>query len=603
MRRGRFPFPFRAVPRVFSLSLSLLLPFLSILAFPQPARAQADRFFQPAPGFTRAKDLPEDFSAQVRSIQLAIKDAFEGSTAHSEAESDMFELGNRLHIESRPGTIRRRLLFKEGERVTKASLLDAEKTLRQEEFLADAIIEVMAWKDGTAHIKVTTYDQWTTVPGVNIERLGGEWVYWLGPVESNLLGTGQRLGFFVGHDAVRDTRWLDYNNNALTDNRLHLAAHTAWLSDGYSVVGSLSKPLETRDSRYSFSASVSALKFSEYLYFDGNRLDELPPGLADLKAGEAHPLLQFAHVASHDLDLSITRSYGYKTKFNVSPTFNRHDRYNDGAINFYTREQDLLAAQPLPASARFPDVRMDYLVGLSFSAYQYAYKTVQNYKNLKWSETLETGWRLSAKVARNQAWMGAENDDFLFSQSAVYNNAWWDAVFFNSNASMRFFLASDGGFDDGSAGASGELQWKPVPITSSSLAVSWNHLFAAEKSQQLLLGEDNGLNGYPNFYYAGQARFLMEAEQRLFPDFELGTMVPAFAVFADAGNTFPGYSEADPADLHYALGFGLRLGASKTVQKLVAHFNFSFPLDEEFQQGSVWEKIQRGFSIRVKQSL
>lgn len=576
---------------------------MAVAASPHPAQAQADRFFQPSQGFIRAKDLPEDFSAQVRSIQLAIKDAFEGSTAHSDAESYLFDLGNKLHIESRPGTIRRRLLFKEGDKVTKGTLLEAEKTLRQEEFLADAIIEVMPWQDGTAHIKVTTFDQWTTVPGFSVQRLGGKWVYWLGPVESNLFGTGQRLGFFLGHDQIRDTRWLDYNNNALTDQRLHLAAHTAWLSDGYSVYASLSKPLESRDSRYAFTATVSAVKLSEYVYFDANRLKELPDSLAGKKAGVAHPLEQFAHVATHDVDLSVTRSYGYRTKLSVSPTFDRHDRYNDGAIGIYTRDADLVAALPLAQSARRPNERTDYLVGGVLSLYQYAYKTVQNFNNLKWSETLETGWRLSTKLAKNQEWMGAKNDDYLFSHSAVYNNAWWDAVFFNSNAGMRYFLGPDGKFDDGTANASGEMQWKPVPITSSYLAVSWNNLFASGQSQQLLLGEDNGLNGYPNFYYAGQARLLMEAEQRLFPSFEMGTLVPAFAVFLNAGNTFPGYSQMDLADLHYSVGFGLRMGLSKSVQKVVNHINFSFPLDKEFQHGSLWDKFLYGFSIRAKQSL
>lgn len=587
--------PLRAFP---------ILLFVLCGAFPTAApRAQADRFFRPSEGFIRAKDLPEDFTAKVRSVQLDIKDAFEGSTAHSDAEQELFDIGNKLHIDSRPETVRRRLLFKEGDPVTKGTLLETEKALRQEEFLADAIIEVLPWQDGTVHVKVTTFDQWTTVPGFNFQRLGGEWIYWIGPVESNLLGTGQRLGFFLGHDQIRETRWLDYNNNALTSKRLRLAAHTAWLSDGYSVLAGLSKPLESRSSRYAFNATVSSVKYSEYLYFDANRLDELPDSLAARKAGASHPLLQYAHVATHDLDLSVTRAYGTKTRLSISPTFGRRDRYNDGAIYAFRKEADLLEALPPAPSARYPNERMDYLLGASVSVYQYAYKTVQNFRNLKWSETLWTGWSLSTKVARNQEWMGAKNGDFLLSHSAVFNNAWWDALFFNSSASMSYFVSPEGKFDDGSAGADGELQWKPLSFTSSYLSASWKNLFASEQSQQLVLGEDNGLNGYPNFYYAGQARLLLEAEQRLFPEFELGTLVPAFAVFANAGNTFPSYSQMDPADLHYTVGFGLRLGASKTVQKLVIHFNFSFPLEKEFQDNSVWDKFLQGFSIRVKQNL
>lgn len=571
-----------------------LLMLLILAGFPAGIRAQADRFFQPTEGFTRAKDLDEEFTGTVRSIQMDIKDAFEGSTVHSDAEAWLFDMGNKLHIESRLGTIRRRLLFREGDTLTKGLLLETEKILRQEEFLADAIIEVRKWEDGTVHVKVTTFDQWTTLPGFSIQRLGGEWIYTFGPVESNLLGTGQRLGLYIGHDQFRDTQWLDYANKALFPQRLNLAAHVANLSDGYSALVSLSKPLESRTSRYAFSASVSSVEYSEYVYFDANKLDRLTDSLADAKAGKARVLEIFNRVSTHDLDLSVTRSYGYRTKFNVSPTFNRRDRYNHGSI--YSSNASIHRQSPLAASAKYPDERRDNLVGVSLSVYQYNYKTVQNFNNLKWSETLETGWRLTTKVAQNQEWLGARNDDLLLSHSLVYNNAWWDAVFFNSNASMRYYVDPDGGFDDGFTTAFGEVQWKPVRLTSTYLSASWANLFASEQSQQLLLGEENGLNGYPNFYYAGQARLLLEAEQRLFPGFEAGTLVPALALFANAGNTYDGYSVFEPSDLHYALGFGLRLGASKSVQKLISHANLSWPIGEKHISGPV-------FSIRLKKSL
>lgn len=587
--------------------------FISLLTVCSPLQvtAQADRFFQPTEGFVRAKDLPETWTGKVRSIQLEIKDAFEGTTVHSEAEQSLYDIGNKLHYESRPGTIRRRLLFSEGDTITKGMLLETEKSLRTEEFLADAIIEAMTWNDGTVHIKVTTYDQWTAVPGVSLQRLGGEWIYWFGPVESNLVGTGQRLGFFVGHDQFRDTKWLDYNNSALFPQRLRLSAHAAGFSspnsdlissgpsaltsDGYSVLVSLSKPLETRTDRYAFHASVSAVKYSEYVYFDANRFKDLKPSLADSLQGFAHILERFNLVATHDLDLSATRSFGYNTKLNLSSTFNRHDRYNDGTTD---TNRYLNHALPIDPSAMTPDVRMDYLVGMSLSVYQYNYKTVQNFNNLKWSETLETGWRISSKIALNQKWMGANNSNFYLSHSAVYNNTFCNSIFMNTGGSLYYFVAADGKLDDGFASAQSEFQWKPVSLTSSIFSVAWSNYFASEKAQQLLLGEDNGLNGFPNLYYAGQARILMEAEQRFFPNYELGTLVPAFALFINAGNTFSGYSDFDPGQLHYSVGFGLRLGASKSVQKVVNHFNLSWPVGEKNLSSRY-----PVFSIRAKKSL
>ncbi|HLP43014.1 MAG TPA: hypothetical protein VK465_16010, partial [Fibrobacteria bacterium] len=229
------PFPFRFHARFPGIgSVTLLLFLASVLTFARTASAQTDRFFRPAEGFTLAKDLPEDFTAVARSIQLDIKDVFDGSTVHSDVDEWMFDFGNQLHIETRVGTLRRRLLFKEGDTLTRDLLLEAEKALRSEEFLADARIEVRKWEDGSAHLKVTTWDQWTTTFALTPQFVGGRLFYLVGLVESNLLGTGQKLGFFHSHERERDMYSLDYNNNALTPWRLRLGSQLAWLSDGYS---------------------------------------------------------------------------------------------------------------------------------------------------------------------------------------------------------------------------------------------------------------------------------------------------------------------------------------------------------------------------------
>src|SRR5690606_3067421 len=112
----------------------------------------------------------------------------------------------------------------------------------------------------------------------------------------------------------------------------------------------------------------------------------------------------------------------------------------------------------------------------------------------------------------------------------------------------------------------------------------------------LYLGEESGLLGYPNFYYAGHARLLYSAEQRFFPPWEFGTFVPALAVFLNAGNTWDRGETARWRDLHYAAGFGLRLGATRSVQKVVNHANLTWPLGEKNLSGPV-------FGVRASKSL
>jgi hypothetical protein len=180
----------------------------ALTAFAVPSHASDARFFMPTPGYTRVQHLPDTFHGRVSEIRFRILDAFEGSTAHSDLERSLYDLGNRLHIKTRETTVRRRLNFRVEDSVSADRLRQAETLLRNEEFLADAIIEAHVLPDSTLSVVITTYDQWTTVPGVSLGRQGGEWVWWLGPVESNLLGTGQRVGFFIGQDLERQSRWL-----------------------------------------------------------------------------------------------------------------------------------------------------------------------------------------------------------------------------------------------------------------------------------------------------------------------------------------------------------------------------------------------------------
>ncbi len=583
------------------LRIFILYCFFSVYAFAK------DRVFEPSEGFTLAEKLPDSVKIHVRSIQLNIKDAFEGAKVNSEVEAYVFDIGNKLHIESKPYTIRRRLLFKEGDTINKDKLLETERALRNEEFLADAKIEVKIWEDSTAHIIVTTFDQWTTTLAASLNRDGGEWQYWFGPVESNVLGSGQKLGFFMGHTDKHDLKWLDYKNNAFLPWKLQLGANGVLYSDGYGYAFSLAHPLLSRSDKYAFSISMEGSELSETVYFDANDYEEMAKdhSLSDSAiqayAKKNHTLLYYNRIATHNTNVTVTRSYGDKLKLNPSLTYDRSDRYQHGSL--LPRTDALALANQFNASDYKLDERTTDLAGLSLSLYQYEYKTVRNFRNLKWSENLDVGWRLSSKLAKNlnlEKNIAGNQYDWYLSHTAVFNNAWMDAHFVNSNVTTNYFITENGRLNNGYAHAGLEYYWRQVETTGSFLSVQWSNLFAVTKTQQLLLGEETDLHGYPNYYYAGQARFIMSAEQRLFTPWEMGTFIPAFAAFVNAGNTYKSYNVFDPQDLHYSVGLGMRLGASKSVQKVVNHLNFAWPLDRRLLKGPYYWPT---FSLQAKKSL
>jgi hypothetical protein len=565
-----------------------------------PLRAAA-RFYKPPDGYLTSAQLPADYRAVIRTISLDRRDAFDGSVAHSGFERYAFALGNRLHIESRESTLRRRLLFAEGGAVTADLIAETERALRSEEFLSDAILSVRSLDSGACDVMVATFDQWTTVPGAGVQvqnlkavdlfkgrwgkLLDEEWFWFAGISESNVLGTGTKVAAALKHDLLRDTRSLAATNNNLTSQRLQILAHAAWLSDGDSLVFKINKPLLSRTDKYAYGMTLTSQENSERVYFDNNRLGELPDRVAEEMAGKPGVLRLFERVATQEIALTATRSYGSLLKFNVGPTFTFRDRYHAGGLG--EPDTALTPFAGLPASARTPEKRTDALAGAAVSLYKYAYRTSRNFRNLKWSESVETGWRLTTKVALNQEWLGAGDSDLRLAEEAVYTGFWDDRIYVSAGLGWQSFVSGSGDLADGQTDAWAEAALREHPLTATWVTAAWTHLFATPKSRQLSLGELNGLTGFPSYYYAGQARLLATVEQRLFPTFEWLTMVPSFAAFLNAGNTFATAEAFDPGDLHYSVGLGLRLGRSKSTQKVVQHINVTFPIGDDYLSGPV----------------
>ena len=99
--------------------------------------------------------------------------------------------------------------------------------------------------------------------------------------------------------------------------------------------------------------------------------------------------------------------------------------------------------------------------------------------------------------------------------------------------------------------------------------------------QQVLLGGDTGLRGYPLRYQAGEGRWLFTAEQRLFTNwypFQLFNV--GGAVFYDMGQTWGRDPLGTPSQgLLKDVGFGLRFGNGRSALGNVLHFDVAFPLD------------------------
>ena len=102
-----------------------------------------------------------------------------------------------------------------------------------------------------------------------------------------------------------------------------------------------------------------------------------------------------------------------------------------------------------------------------------------------------------------------------------------------------------------------------------------------DSEDQLVLGGDTGLRGYPLRYQAGTSLALLTLEERYYTDwYPFRLFHVAGAVFFDVGRTWgTDVTGATSDGVLKDVGLGLRLGSSRSAFGNVVHIDLAFPLD------------------------
>jgi outer membrane translocation and assembly module TamA len=131
--------------------------------------------------------------------------------------------------------------------------------------------------------------------------------------------------------------------------------------------------------------------------------------------------------------------------------------------------------------------------------------------------------------------------------------------------------------------AGGLLRYYAPWTRASALyaSASYDRIGTAAAPDQLLLGGDNGLRGYPLRYQAGEKRALATVEQRVYTDWYPFRLVRVGgAVFYDYGRAWSGVNQnvVNPGWLSDA-GVGLRLAFDRAGFANVLHVDLAFPFN------------------------
>jgi outer membrane protein assembly factor BamA len=515
---------------------------VAVAGMPLPAGAQTD----PAalPSFAQL----EAAGATIGAIHIVVDNIFDLQDPRE--NNALFRVANRLHIKTRPGVVRRGLLFRSGERVSVALIEETERLLRGSPYLYDVRIRPVAWRDGVVDIEVATRDTWTLYPVVSFSRSGGENRSEFSLREINLFGTGTELRIGTFNDVDRSGTQAQIAHSNAFGHWIALGLGVSNNSDGSRQVVSVQRPFYALDTRW--SAGLRAI-----------RDDRIEPVV---NAGEV--------VSEYRRQEQIAEAFGGWSTGRVDGWVRRSSVGYRLQDNAYAPEPGRTAPANLPPDEKQvgPFVRFELVEDRYAKLLNRNQMGRPEYFPLGLSTRLQLGWTSSA--------LGSTHDALVYSGTISRGFAP------QADHTLLASAAIEGQYTGGKIrrqqfGARGEYFLPQRGRWLLYTSVAGDLLTRPDPSDFLYLGGDNGLRGYPLRYQAGTRRALLTVEERLYTAaFPFRLFRVGAAVYADVGRAWGGSNpnQRAPGWLVNA-GFGLRIFAVRAAEANVAHLDVAFPVN------------------------
>lgn len=463
-----------------------------------------------------------------------------------------YRAANTLHIRTRPGVVRRTLLFKSGEPVSVQAIEESERLLRGNGNIYDVRIRPVAYRDGVVDIEVTTRDTWSLDPAIKLSRGGGVNSGAIGLKETNLLGTGALIGYTHESEIDRNVNEFSIAHKQLFGNWTAIEYLHGDFSDGKRDKLRLERPFYALDTRWAAGVVASTDERIDSVFGGGGVLGQYR---RQSDSGEVYGGLSGGLVD------------GWTHRYSLGIQY-QNDSYR--------------ADPALPAP---PQVPLDRRLVAPFVRYEVVeddFLKVRNRDRVERTEFLPLGFSSRLQLGRATTGLGSMRDLWLYSAAVS------DGIAFTPDHSLQTTAYANGQYGGGGGehqffGAGVKYYFKQGRRGLFFASLAADAVANGDASEQLLIGGDNGLRGYPLRYQSGTRRALLTLEQRLYTEwFPLRLFRIGAAVFYDYGRAWRGENPnaVNPGWLG-DVGVGLRIFSDRSATGRVLHIDLAFPIDRE----------------------
>ncbi len=480
----------------------------------------------------------------------------------------LFRLANRLHRKTRPSVIRKQLLFRSGKPYDRRQLDESERILRADGYFYDAWIRPISYHNGVVDVRVTTRDVWTLNPGFNLSRSGGSTSTGVQIQDISFLGSGVNVRVSHSHTIDRTSNSLSvYDQHAFggfTAAGINLANN----SDGYQRELTVQQPFYSLNTNYAAGIYTIHDKQTDSLWDQGQIIDQFV---------DVHQGAQVYGGWSQGLQ------NGWVRRWSTGLTYDQH---SFSPVSTWTGPTEV------------PEDRRFLYPWVQFDLVQDDYLRLWNHDQIARTEDFYLGTSVSTRVGFADSGAGSSQTALLFTSNASTGfrsrNGASTLLFFWDFSGRVTNWDLNNGLMDANVRYYVEQSKNWLFFSTLSATKGWN----LDLDNQILLGGDNGLRGYPLRYQDGTGRALFTVEQRYFTDWYIFRLFRVgAAIFADTGHVW-GNAPLAPPNLGQLsdAGFGLRFGNSRSGLGNVTHVDLAFP----FNGGNNIKRVQ--LLIQTEQS-
>ncbi len=462
----------------------------------------------------------------------------------------LFKAANAYHITTRQSLIMRMLLFRSGEPVSVRLIEETERLLLANAPIYDVTIEPVAYHDGVVDIAVTTHDTWTLQPGISFSRTGGTNSNGLALKEQNLFGTGISFGVARTSSVDRSGSEFEFSDSHAFDGWTTISLAHAKYTDGSNDSFVLNRPFYALDTRWAAGVSASKFERIDSIYNGGNISGEY----------------------RHHQDRA--QAYGGWSKGLIDGWTQRYSAGVDSQTDTYQFDPTLSppVRPPPDQTLAGPFVRYELV--------EDNYQKVTNRDRIQRPEYFAMGFQSLVQVGRALSEFGSTQNPWLISATVSDGFRVLDRQDLLTAGSISRQYGNETG-DRRALGGSAHYYVPQSPRALFYAAASVDAIDSPIAADQLQLGGDNGLRGYPLRYQTGSHRALMTVEERIYTDwYPFRLFRVGGAIYYDVGRAWGGPTE-NTANTRWLsdIGCGLRIVSDRSSAGNVLHVDIAVPVN------------------------